>query len=89
MVDPLSLGVVSFAFLSSALGGVLSWRFVPEGHVAVFYRNGALLNKTAGPGFSMSLPFVTRVDFVQTTVQTDRVERIPYLLRCDVLPGRT
>jgi len=50
---------------------------VPEGHLAVFYRNGALLNKTAGPGFSMSFPVMTRVEYVQTTVQTDRVEAIP------------
>jgi regulator of protease activity HflC (stomatin/prohibitin superfamily) len=77
MIDPLSLSALSFAAFTTALGGALSWHFVPEGHVAIFYRHGALLNRTAGPGFSASVPFMTRVEFVQTTVQTDRVERIP------------
>jgi len=45
--------------------------------VAVFYRGGALLNKTAGPGLALTLPLVTRTEYVQTTVQTDRVENIP------------
>ena len=77
MLDPVSLTLTA-TFAASALAGALSSsHFVPEGHVAVFYRNGALLNKTVGAGFSMSLPIVTRVEYVQTTVQTDRVENIP------------
>jgi regulator of protease activity HflC (stomatin/prohibitin superfamily) len=75
MLDPLTIGMMVAA--SALTGAISSSHFVPEGHLAVFYRHGALLNKTAGPGFTTSLPFLTRVEFVQTTVQTDRVENIP------------
>ena len=50
---------------------------MPEGHVAVYYRGGALLEKTSGPGFHFRAPFLTSVRFVQTTVQTDKVTDIP------------
>merc|ERR1719263_2041414 len=50
---------------------------VPEGHAAVYFRGGALLNKVVGPGFHFSTPLLTSVRFVQTTVQTDKVVDIP------------
>merc|ERR1719421_1339180 len=50
---------------------------VPEGHVAVYYRGGALLNHTTSPGFHYHLPLLTTAKFVQTTVQTDKVTNIP------------
>jgi len=76
-MDPWSI----FVSLAAAIGGWSlssgSIHFVPEGHVAVFYRGGALQDRTAGPGLVLSTPLVTRVEYVQTTVQTDRVENIP------------
>lgn len=50
---------------------------VPEGHIAVYWRGGALLNRTAGPGFHLKAPLLEQVGFVQTTVQTDKVTNIP------------
>lgn len=64
---------LAVAFLGSSIG----LHRVPEGHVAVYYRGGALLQKTKGPGFQMMTPFVTKVHYVQTTVQTDKVTDIP------------
>jgi len=67
-----ALGGLFFATFASS-----SLLFVPEGHVAVYFRGGRLLQKTAGPGFHTALPLITRVEFVQTTVQTDKVLNIP------------
>jgi len=67
-----TLGAMLFTTVASS-----SMLFVPEGHVAVYFRGGRLLDKTAGPGFHMALPLVTRVEYVQTTVQTDKVLNIP------------
>lgn len=64
---------LAVAFLGSSIG----LHRVPEGHVAVYYRGGALLQKTKGPGFQMMTPLVTKVHYVQTTVQTDKVTDIP------------
>jgi erlin len=50
---------------------------VPEGHVAVYSRGGALLRDIAEPGYHTKYPFVTHHDNVQTTVQTDSVNSIP------------
>ena len=50
---------------------------VPEGHVAVYYRGGALLDSTAGPGWQVKLPGVTTYENVQVTIQTDKVQDIP------------
>jgi len=50
---------------------------VEEGHVAVYYRGGALLSNTAGPGYHVMLPIVTSFRTVQTTLQTDKVKNVP------------
>lgn len=50
---------------------------VDEGHVAVYYRGGALLQSLAQPGFHMMVPFVTSFRTVQTTLQTDEVKNVP------------
>lgn len=77
-MEPMSLISLAMGLVAAIVGGAISSsHFVPEGHVAVFYRGGALLSKTAGPGFALSLPLLTHVEYVQTTVQTDRVENIP------------
>jgi len=50
---------------------------VEEGHVGVYFRGGAMLEKMAGPGFHMMLPFLTSVRNIQTTLQTDEVKNVP------------
>ncbi|XP_075245625.1 erlin-1-like [Convolutriloba macropyga] len=50
---------------------------VEEGHVAVYYRGGALLQTTAGPGYHVMIPFITTYRSVQTTLQTDEVKNVP------------
>ncbi|XP_062816106.1 erlin-1 [Anolis carolinensis] len=63
----------------AALAGLLwaSVHQVREGHVAVYFRGGALLPSLSGPGFHIMLPFVTSFRAVQTTLQTDEVKNVP------------
>ncbi|XP_067328102.1 erlin-1-like isoform X4 [Anolis sagrei] len=63
----------------AALAGLLwaSVHQVHEGHVAVYFRGGALLPSLSGPGFHIMLPFVTSFHAVQTTLQTDEVKNVP------------
>ncbi|CAN0929385.1 60S ribosomal protein L10a-1 [Linum grandiflorum] len=46
---------------------------VPEGHVGVYWRGGALLNTVTEPGFHVKLPLITQYEPVQVTLQTDQV----------------
>ncbi|KAI3467251.1 hypothetical protein Pfo_023914 [Paulownia fortunei] len=50
---------------------------VPEGHVGVYWRGGALLNMITGPGFHLKLPLITHFEPIQVTLQTDLVRDIP------------
>ncbi|RMC11819.1 hypothetical protein DUI87_11945 [Hirundo rustica rustica] len=50
---------------------------VEEGHLAVYYRGGALLTSPSGPGYHIMLPFITTFKSVQTTLQTDEVKNVP------------
>ena len=50
---------------------------VDEGHVAVYYRGGALLQDIAFPGFHMMMPILTNYKTIQTTLQTDEVKDVP------------
>ncbi|KAM4121177.1 hypothetical protein ACJW30_03G188500 [Castanea mollissima] len=50
---------------------------VPEGHVGVYWRGGALLKMITDPGFHLKLPFITHYEPVQVTLQTDQVRDIP------------
>ncbi|XP_050238945.1 uncharacterized protein LOC130014534 isoform X2 [Mercurialis annua] len=50
---------------------------VPEGHVGVYWRGGALLNTITSPGFHLKLPLITHYEPVQVTLQTDQVKDIP------------
>eukprot|EP00325_Prymnesiales_sp_UTEX-LB-985_P027549 CAMPEP_0174717218 /NCGR_PEP_ID=MMETSP1094-20130205/26197_1 /TAXON_ID=156173 /ORGANISM="Chrysochromulina brevifilum, Strain UTEX LB 985" /LENGTH=321 /DNA_ID=CAMNT_0015917123 /DNA_START=62 /DNA_END=1027 /DNA_ORIENTATION=- len=72
-VATIGFGAAAFGLFSSVLGV----HRVPEGHVAVYYRGGALLKTTSGAGFRTMAPYITSVKFVQTTVQTDKVTDIP------------
>ncbi|KAL1327805.1 hypothetical protein HN51_037800 [Arachis hypogaea] len=50
---------------------------VPEGHVGVYWRGGALLKTISDPGFHLKMPFITQYEPVQVTLQTDMVTDIP------------
>ncbi|KAK3442921.1 hypothetical protein EUGRSUZ_B03155, partial [Eucalyptus grandis] len=50
---------------------------VPEGHVGVYWRGGALLNTITDPGFHLKMPFITHYEPVQVTLQTDQVRDVP------------
>ncbi|OAE32188.1 hypothetical protein AXG93_1793s1200 [Marchantia polymorpha subsp. ruderalis] len=50
---------------------------IPEGHVGVYWRGGALLKTISGPGFHLMMPFLTRYEPIQVTIQTDQVKDIP------------
>ena len=65
---------VAAVAVATALGGVYR---VPEGHVAVTFRGGALIKSIRRPGFHTAIPVLDRVHMMQTTVQTDKVTNIP------------
>ncbi|CAI9775198.1 unnamed protein product [Fraxinus pennsylvanica] len=50
---------------------------VPEGHVGVYWRGGALLNTITDPGFHLKMPLITHFEPIQVTLQTDLVRDIP------------
>ncbi|CAI6361957.1 unnamed protein product [Macrosiphum euphorbiae] len=50
---------------------------VDEGHVAVYYRGGALLSQISYPGYHIMMPFLTTFRSVQVTLQTDEVKNVP------------
>ncbi|KAG7462522.1 hypothetical protein MATL_G00185700 [Megalops atlanticus] len=50
---------------------------IEEGHLAVYYRGGALLTTPNGPGYHVMLPFITTYRSVQTTLQTDEIKNVP------------
>uniref|UniRef100_A0A8C9ZQG6 ER lipid raft associated 2 n=1 Tax=Sander lucioperca TaxID=283035 RepID=A0A8C9ZQG6_SANLU len=53
----------------AALGGAAllsSVHKIDEGHTGVYYRGGALLTITSGPGFHLMLPFITSFKSVQS-----------------------
>jgi len=50
---------------------------VDEGHVGIYFRGGALLKTVSEPGYHFKIPFITKSENVQITVQTDLVKNIP------------
>lgn len=50
---------------------------VPEGHVGVYWRGGALLSTITNPGYHFKLPLITHFEPIQVTLQTDLVRDIP------------
>jgi hypothetical protein len=74
----------------AVLGGVVAFiaagmHQVPEGHIAMYWRGGALLDTVAEPGWRWAPPMVTTRDFVQLTMQTDTVRDL--LLLVDTQSG--
>jgi len=50
---------------------------IQEGHVGVYWRGGALLERITKPGWHLKIPLLDTVQEVQITVQTDKVIDIP------------
>ncbi|XP_051551927.1 erlin-2-like isoform X2 [Myxocyprinus asiaticus] len=74
----MTLGAVASVILAIGGAAVFSALLkIEEGHVGVYYRGGALLTATSGPGFHLMLPFITTFKSVQTTLQTDEVKNVP------------
>ncbi|XP_056601801.1 erlin-2 [Triplophysa dalaica] len=74
----MNLGAVASVILALGAAAVFSsLHKIEEGHVGVYYRGGALLTGTCGPGFHLMLPFITSFKSVQTTLQTDEVKNVP------------
>ncbi|XP_053320338.1 erlin-2 [Spea bombifrons] len=70
-----ALAAVGFAITAASLFSAI--HKIEEGHVGVYYRGGALLTSTSGPGFHLMLPFITSFKSVQSTLQTDEVKNVP------------
>ncbi|XP_018653051.1 putative spfh domain protein 1 precursor [Schistosoma mansoni] len=64
-----------FAAWSILLG--MAFHQIDEGHVGVYYRGGALLSQTNGPGYHLMIPIITTYKPVQITLQTDEVKNVP------------
>ena len=60
MLDPISLSVGAIGLGLTTLFAPFAVHRVPEGHVAVYYRGGALLDRISGPGFHMLTPVRAR-----------------------------
>lgn len=60
-----------------AIATQVSLHRIEEGHVGVYFRGGALLDTLSTPGYHFLLPFVTKVNSIQTTLQTDEVKNVP------------
>ncbi|XP_020100935.1 erlin-2-B isoform X2 [Ananas comosus] len=72
----ISVAFVLIVFSSSMSTSGSSWYIlhqVPEGHVGVYWRGGALLKTITNPGFHLKLPLVTKFEPIQVTLQTDQV----------------
>lgn len=71
------LGTIATVFGVIVMLTSMTVHKIEEGHVGVYYRGGALLKTTSGPGFHLMMPFITSFISVQTTMQTDEVKNIP------------
>ncbi|KAJ3697968.1 hypothetical protein LUZ61_001673 [Rhynchospora tenuis] len=69
--------VVAFVSMNSSSGNFLVLHQVPEGHVGVYWRGGALMKTITDPGFHLMMPLVTKFEPIQVTLQTDLVRDIP------------
>ena len=50
---------------------------IEEGHVGIYYNRGILSKQISSPGYNILIPFLTRYESVQVSVQTDQVTDIP------------
>ncbi|KMZ73605.1 Erlin-2 [Zostera marina] len=72
-----AFAILSVSTMSSMANGFSMLHQVPEGHVGVYWRGGALLKTITNPGFHWKFPFMTHFEPIQVTLQTDEVRNIP------------
>ncbi|XP_075063576.1 erlin-2 [Mixophyes fleayi] len=70
-----AIAALAVAFTATSLFSAI--HKIEEGHIGVYYRGGALLTSTSGPGFHLMIPFITSFKSVQSTLQTDEVKNVP------------
>jgi hypothetical protein len=75
MLPAMAVFIAFLAPIASANLGII--HSIPEGHVGVYWRGGALLPTISEPGFHLKIPFLTTYEPVQVTLQTDEVTNIP------------
>eukprot|EP00252_Welwitschia_mirabilis_P017482 TRINITY_DN3874_c0_g1_i1.p1 TRINITY_DN3874_c0_g1~~TRINITY_DN3874_c0_g1_i1.p1 ORF type:complete len:234 (-),score=43.03 TRINITY_DN3874_c0_g1_i1:327-1028(-) len=73
LVGICAIGFMILVPLSANLSSIDIIHQVPEGHVGVYWRGGALLKSITGPGFHLKMPFLTHYEPIQVTIQTDQV----------------
>ncbi|KAJ4973528.1 hypothetical protein NE237_006702 [Protea cynaroides] len=75
------LFIAALIFIPSSFSAMnnsfFSLHQVPEGHVGVYWRGGALLKTITDPGFHSKLPLITQFESIQVTLQKDQVKDIP------------
>jgi regulator of protease activity HflC (stomatin/prohibitin superfamily) len=75
------MALESFCFFIAVLFPLIitfnGFHIVPEGHVGIYFRGGALLDTITEPGYHVKFPIITSFENVQVTVQTDKVTNIP------------
>lgn len=73
----LQIGIVAALATLAAVWVLAPFHFVPEGHVGIYKRFGAIQDGMTKPGLHFHTPLITDIMNVQVTLQTDRVENIP------------
>ena len=59
---------LAFAVLAIAIFANLGIHQIPEGHLGIYFRGGAILDGYEEPGWHVMAPFVTTVENVQVTL---------------------
>lgn len=72
-------------FLMACVLLMYSQHTVPEGHVGVYYRLGALLDEYTTPGLHFLFPVTTHVYMIEIMMHTDQVRNVS----CDTINGIT
>lgn len=72
-----SLAVIAFFIALCASLIAVSVHKVDEGHVGVYWRGGALIDRITEPGYHFKVPIIEQFENVQVTIQTDKVTNIP------------
>ncbi|MCL7031311.1 hypothetical protein MKW94_012430 [Papaver nudicaule] len=75
MLAFITIGAMILVLASNSTFSILHQ--VPEGHVGVYWRGGALLKTITDPGFHMMMPLITQFEPIQVTPQTYQLEDIP------------
>jgi len=71
------LGATALMAVVLVVVSIFGLHQIQEGHAGIYYRGGALLKSSSGPGYHVKLPMVTSVKSIQTTLQTDEVKNVP------------